>query len=728
MKKLVSQLSILLITGCIFLGVGSKQSFATRSLGGPAPVNTYVPGNVVLNPDLSGGSHTVPPETITFQGPCNFKAMPGGYTPNFDSSLCWASIIADSRSGASTLVNPGTTIIPVANEGKTFVTKYAMYAANGNKTAAYPDGSTGTAILVQTWVVPRIRLNKAASGSLSPVATPDANITLYPGEHILDGSEGSPAPTTTRPYKWYFETKPGSGAYVLDLNCSTTKNCDHYFSSYGQYNYWLTAPYNGGYQSEDCPQATADCTRSRGVITVAAAIPTPVPTATPTPVPVITGVVVLYRANGTVLRCDAFWNGCPTVGDALYAKASIDAFGTPVDPSLSVYWNFGTGAIPTSGGSNPSTVFYYSTTGSKTVSFTTSDPNTRASTNIPQVLAASASTPTPTPTPTVTPTPTPINNAPTITEFSVSDTNPTVNSSITFTCTSTGNPTPSNTISFGDGTLAYVGSSPTHTYMTVGVFSASCVASNGVSTVGLTAQRNIGINVKAPPQSTWMLPSSANLAGANGAYYTTKLSIGNFGSTAASVDLKFLGHDADGTAGPVVTQNISSNASYNTDNVLASAFFISSGYGAIRISSASPSLNVTSQTSTPLVGGGTVGQSVPAIPYASFITFGGSKSLASLEESASYRTNLVVANTGLTQISVTGTLYGSDGLAMGSVSWTVPALGMIQVNRVVSAIAPGLSISNAMVVLSTSTPNGSFVAYASVIDNVTNDPRTVLPQ
>jgi len=38
------------------------------------------------------------------------------------------------------------------------------------------------------------------------------------------------------------------------------------------------------------------------------------------------------------------------------------------------------------------------------------------------------------------------------------------------------------------------------------------------------------------------------------------------------------------------------------------------------------------------------------------------------------------------------------------------------------------NLLGARVVVSSSTANGAFAAYASAIDNVTNDPRTLLPR
>jgi len=53
---------------------------------------------------------------------------------------------------------------------------------------------------------------------------------------------------------------------------------------------------------------------------------------------------------------------------------------------------------------------------------------------------------------------------------------------------------------------------------------------------------------------------------------------------------------------------------------------------------------------------------------------------------------------------------------------------MIQVSRVARELGASGDLNGARLDLSTPTIGGAFAAYASVIDNVTNDPRTLLPQ
>ena len=53
---------------------------------------------------------------------------------------------------------------------------------------------------------------------------------------------------------------------------------------------------------------------------------------------------------------------------------------------------------------------------------------------------------------------------------------------------------------------------------------------------------------------------------------------------------------------------------------------------------------------------------------------------------------------------------------------------MTQLTRVVRVLGVAADTAGARLVLATPTAGGAFAAYASVIDNTTNDPRTLLPR
>ena len=228
--------------------------------------------------------------------------------------------------------------------------------------------------------------------------------------------------------------------------------------------------------------------------------------------------------------------------------------------------------------------------------------------------------------------------------------------------------------------------------------------------------------------STWLLPSSARTPGPAGAYFTTDVTIANTGRTEAAFTLKFLGHGADGRPGPVKSLTLAAGKSITYPDVLGSLFGLSSDYGAIRLSSSSPALSFASQTWTPASEGGSVGQSVQAFSDIEVIRAGMTRSILAIREDESFRTNLILANATESQVDVDVVLVADSGTSLGTQRVSLPPLGMTQVPRVVRALGVSANLTGARLVLSTTNPGGAFAAYAALIDNTTNDPRTLLPK
>lgn len=225
----------------------------------------------------------------------------------------------------------------------------------------------------------------------------------------------------------------------------------------------------------------------------------------------------------------------------------------------------------------------------------------------------------------------------------------------------------------------------------------------------------------------WYLPSSARAGGAGGAFYTTDLTVANVGTITANYFLKFLGNNRDGSVGPQKNFSLAAGRSATFTDVLKSVFNLDSDFGAIQVG-ASEDLVVLGQTSTPGFGG-TFGQSVPAMEQQDLISAGKPRSIVAVRDDSSFRTNLILCGTTeFVSVDVDVTLVGPDGTVLGTKRYTLPPLGMTQVSRVVLALGGPANLNGARLDLSTPTGDGSFAAYASVIDNVTNDPRTLLPQ
>ncbi len=228
------------------------------------------------------------------------------------------------------------------------------------------------------------------------------------------------------------------------------------------------------------------------------------------------------------------------------------------------------------------------------------------------------------------------------------------------------------------------------------------------------------------PGSGWLLPSSARVPGIGNAFWSTRVTISNRGESDSTVLMKFLGNNADGREGTERTVELQAGRSLTFNDVLGSLFGIDSGFGAIAMTPATATLLMASQTTTP-GNGGTFGQSVPAVATHDLITCATPGSISGIREDASFRTNLILANASEFSVDVEVTLVNSDGQTSASRQYRLFPKGMTQVTQVVRTLGITDSVVGDRLVLVALTPGGAFAAYASVIDNVTNDPRTLLP-
>ncbi|MBL8111829.1 MAG: alpha/beta hydrolase [Acidobacteria bacterium] len=229
----------------------------------------------------------------------------------------------------------------------------------------------------------------------------------------------------------------------------------------------------------------------------------------------------------------------------------------------------------------------------------------------------------------------------------------------------------------------------------------------------------------APPRL--LVPSAARIAGAGGAFYTTSLTVSNPGPSDAAFTLRFLGNAVDGTAGPERSLTLGAGKSATYPDVLASVFGLDSGFGALAIESETP-LVAQAETSTPGASGGTFGQSVPALPSADWIAAGTPRSIPGVGEDGAFRTNLVLANAVTVPVDVDVALVSEAGSTLGTKRYALPPLGMIQVSRVVRDLGFTAPLSTGRLVVSVVTSGGAVAAYAARIDEITNDPRMLLPR
>jgi len=239
-------------------------------------------------------------------------------------------------------------------------------------------------------------------------------------------------------------------------------------------------------------------------------------------------------------------------------------------------------------------------------------------------------------------------------------------------------------------------------------------------------------NPNRPAQITRILPSSARAGGLGGAFYTTDVTIAHHGRVDAPFSLQFAAHDFDGSQGPTRTFNLAAGKMLTFYDVLKSVFGLENDYGAIHLATNNWDLTLQGQTSTPGAGG-IFGQSVSALGSrnitSSMGNVFGKLSIAGVREDASFRTNLILANAGNSSmpLDVQVSLVAGNNQILASKIYKLMPFGMTQVTRVVRELGISLDIAAARLDLLTLTSGGAFGAYASLIDNGTNDPRTLLP-
>ncbi len=260
------------------------------------------------------------------------------------------------------------------------------------------------------------------------------------------------------------------------------------------------------------------------------------------------------------------------------------------------------------------------------------------------------------------------------------------------------------------------------------VLFAAGVSATGTSFYGLSYVDAVAddavLTTAATPLTTALLPSAAWVYGAGGAYWSTQMTLVNPGATDAAVTLKWLGHDMDGRGGSERAYLVPAKQTLAL-NEEEWELNHPQDYGAILVTSSSPSAFLQSETST-FAFGGTVGQALPAFGPADFA--GASpKTIAPIRENVAFRTNLVLANATEAPVTAHVELFAADGTSLGSRDVDLPPLGMTQLNRVAAALGAS-TLDAGRIAVSTATAGGLVAAYASVIDNTTNDPRTLLPR
>ncbi|MGV8040679.1 MAG: hypothetical protein AB2L07_11545 [Thermoanaerobaculaceae bacterium] len=224
----------------------------------------------------------------------------------------------------------------------------------------------------------------------------------------------------------------------------------------------------------------------------------------------------------------------------------------------------------------------------------------------------------------------------------------------------------------------------------------------------------------------YYVPSAAHAPGANGSAWRTDLAVVNT-STTEPADLILYFYDISNSVGIGAAATLPQGGTLEWSDVLVSLFKRGAGVssrGTIHITSTTK-LAVSSRTYNRASGTASYGQYYPALDDNHGIASGERGFLPQIKQNAAFRTNLGLLclndKAGTARISV----FDSNGVLHGnSVDVEVPPYRWLQIDRILDAVGAG-DMDVAYAVVEVVTPFSKIWAYASVIDNVSNDPMTI---
>ena len=225
------------------------------------------------------------------------------------------------------------------------------------------------------------------------------------------------------------------------------------------------------------------------------------------------------------------------------------------------------------------------------------------------------------------------------------------------------------------------------------------------------------------------IPAAALASGAEGSFYQTDVDLNNAGGQVTDYEFLWLPRGETNTD-PVTSEPFSLGAgmSVRYANVLSEVFGLEPNVlGALMVRSSSPDLMAMSRTYNNPQGGdmGTFGQAIPAVAPSDFIGPNEKRRILFASEHEDLRFNVGCQSGSLAGTMVVNLeLFDHEGTSLERTMMILQRLSNDQMNRIFQDYAP----VNGYVDVWTTVANRSFYCYGSVLDNVTSDPTTVLPQ
>jgi len=230
--------------------------------------------------------------------------------------------------------------------------------------------------------------------------------------------------------------------------------------------------------------------------------------------------------------------------------------------------------------------------------------------------------------------------------------------------------------------------------------------------------------------------ASAHAGGGNGTNWRTDLGLYARSTDDVRYRIELLKYGVNNTNPQSKELSIAAGTCLQLDDILASEFNYD-GSASLRITPYEGRLVIASRTYNLLEAenplglpeGSTFGQFIPALGSENAVAYGEEVRLIQLSHNPAgnegFRTNLGLVNTTGVAIRIETDFYRADGRALGSVVTSLAPFEYRQINSVLQQITSS-AVDDAYAIVRTTTRGGGFLAYASVIDNLTGDPVAMM--
>ncbi|HOC41751.1 MAG TPA: hypothetical protein PKJ99_01935 [Thermoanaerobaculales bacterium] len=230
------------------------------------------------------------------------------------------------------------------------------------------------------------------------------------------------------------------------------------------------------------------------------------------------------------------------------------------------------------------------------------------------------------------------------------------------------------------------------------------------------------------PDRESFIPAAAVAAGAQGAFFSTDVEVNNTGTEAAQLTFQWLPRGED-NSDPISSDVIAlaPGQSQRYENVLAELFGLGAdSLGALRLVANTESVIGMSRTYNIPAGktAGTFGQGLPAIRATEMIAGTEPQRIIFLSEDPDFRANVGCVNGSSEPVTINIGIFDAEGSPLETKTMDLGPWSNNQINRVFRDYQP----VNGYVDVWAGSDVALYYCYGSMLDNITSDPTTILPQ